>query len=81
MLTINFNAAELTVRDIYQLAIYDGRFAKPTECILADPHLAYCQLSGTYRMVLPGYNTVLPYDWMNEMCPNPFIVEGRPHGC
>ena len=65
------NATEQTPRDIYQLDIFDKNFKRPQVCIDADPNIPYCQLIGNYRMSsLPGYNTITPYDHMNEKCPS-----------
>lgn len=72
------NSAEFTVRDVYQLAIFDFGYDKPEDCKEADHHLPYCQLFGDYRMFLPGYNTWPIYDHMNESCPNPFENPSRP---
>ena len=59
---IAINTSEFTVKDIYQLQIFDTRYEKPDDCIVADPHLNFCQLSGLYRMNLPGYNSIKPYN-------------------
>jgi hypothetical protein len=46
VIEVNFNASEQTVKDLYQLAIFDHGFNKPPDCIKADPELDYCQLLG-----------------------------------
>jgi len=71
--TPNFQASEFTNRDVYQLDIFDRRdFKKPAQCDEADIRLEFCQLFGQFRMTLPGYSRVEPYDDMNEKCPNTF---------
>ena len=77
----NLNKSEFTVKDIYQLAIYDQSFEKPYDCITADPHIPYCQLMGSTRLYLHGFNMVKPYNRMNEKCPNLFVTESRPEHC
>lgn len=72
---------EFTPNDVYNLNIYKPANQLPAECRLNDPYLPYCQLTG-HRALLPFkyYNSITPYDHMNESCPNlaPFI---RPPGC
>ena len=75
------DAAEFTVKDIYQLNIYDKNFDKPERCIEADYAIEYCQLFGLYRLELPGYSTITPYTHMNEHCPNHFENNVRPVNC
>lgn len=75
------NAAEFTVKDVYQLDIFDSNFDMPYICQEADFVLSYCQLFGTYRLELPGYDSVHPYANMNEKCPNSFENMLRPANC
>mmetsp|Transcript_16656 Transcript_16656/g.11804 ORF Transcript_16656/g.11804 Transcript_16656/m.11804 type:complete len:315 (-) Transcript_16656:50-994(-) len=77
----DINATEFTPRDVYQLAFFDETSPLPQECIDADADLPFCQLLGNYRMYLPHYNTITPYEHMNEHCTtiNPDYV--RPEGC
>ena len=75
------NATEQTPRDVYMLDIFDANFKLPKACAEADPDLPYCQLSGNFRMRLPGYNTIKPYDYMNEACPSICPLYTRPEGC
>jgi len=70
--TPEFEASEFTCRDVYQLEIFDLDFKKPAQCDEADIRLEFCQLFGQYRLTLPGYGRVTPYDSMNEKCPNTF---------
>ena len=70
---LTINVAEFTIKDIYQLDVFDKEFEdKPDLCHEADYELDYCQLFGTYRLVLPGYSSIQPYSNMNEKCPNAF---------
>ena len=62
---IELNPAEFTTRDIYQLAIYEDEEQVLDQCMESDYALKYCQLFGTYRLFLPGYNSVHPYENMN----------------
>ena len=78
---VEINASEFTVKDIYQLDIFEKGHGKPELCDEADLSLDYCQLFGKYRLELPGYSTVKPYDHMNEKCPNPFENSVAPIGC
>jgi hypothetical protein len=75
------NATEQTPRDVYMLNVFDAEFKRPQACVDADPDLPYCQLLGNYRMKLPGYNTIKPYDYMNEACPSVAPLYNRPEGC
>ena len=75
------NTSEFTVKDIYELNIFDRRFDKPDQCMEADHELLYCQLFGKYRVHLPAYSVLEPYDHMNETCPNKFENGWRPKGC
>ena len=77
------NANEFTVRDVYQLGIYEPEFSwkRPDACFIADYGLQFCQLFGETRMYLPGYNTIAPYEHMNENCANPLENSRREVGC
>lgn len=79
---LQVNTAEFTVKDVYELDIYEADFEdKPDLCVEADYYLDFCQLFGTYRLDLPGYSTIQPYEHMNEKCPNAFENAYRPSGC
>ena len=75
------NASEFTVKDIYELNIYDTEYPKPDQCMEADHQLHYCQMFGRYRVWLPGYSSIDPYDRMNETCPNKYENRWRPEFC
>ena len=74
-------ATEFTPRDVYSMNFFDIDYARPEACVSADPSLPYCQLLGKYRMELPGYNTVAPYDHMNERCTVNWPEYTRDEGC
>lgn len=80
------NANEFHLRDLYQLDIFHRSIKEedklPAECHVADPHLPYCQLMGEFRINLPGYSTVKPYDNMNERCKShPPLYKREPENC
>jgi len=72
---------EFTNWDVYSLAIFDGNFQKPPQCVNADPSLPFCQLMGEIRMNLPGYNTFKPFPHMRENCPSLPPSYNRPPNC
>jgi len=78
---LDINASEFTVKDIYELNIFENRFEKPESCLEADHRLPFCQMFGKFRLHLPSYNSLSPYDHMNETCPNKFENSWRPAGC
>lgn len=76
--------SEFLPRDIYQMKIFDEHFNTtwmPKECKEADPGLNYCQILGKYRIIAEGYNTIIPYDHMNNNCPIRPPKYYRPDGC
>jgi len=77
----NINGPEFTPRDVYTLAVFDITTPRPQACIEADPTLPYCQLLGKYRLTLPNYNTIKPYEHMAERCPGIAPDFFRPDGC
>lgn len=62
------HATEFTPRDLYSLNFFDSNYTLPAPCKEADPDLPYCQIMGKHKMILPGYNTIEPYEHMNERC-------------
>jgi hypothetical protein len=64
---------EFTPNDVFQLAIYDSHWQRPSQCLVDD--LPFCQLSGRFLLELKGFNTVIPYAQMNELC------QGIPPSC
>ncbi|CAK9317701.1 unnamed protein product [Citrullus colocynthis] len=72
-LASSIQATEFTVKDAYTLKFYENNSSRlPKWCNAGDNvnKLPYCQILGKYRMELPGYNTIPPYQHMNERCPS-----------
>ena len=65
LLPANVQGTEFAPNDIYVLDIFDTTTPRPAQCVEADPDLPYCQLLGHYRMTLPNFNTLTPYEEMN----------------
>ena len=78
---LDVQATEFGPKDIYQMDIFDTNYKRPQECINADPNLPYCQIMGNLRIDLPGYNTIKPYNHMNEKCPSVGPDYIRLEGC
>jgi len=76
------NGNEFHPRDVYELNIYEtsstGR-NYPAACY-ADGPVNYCQLVGDYVLRFPDYNTIKPYNHMNEKCPSTYPLN-RPADC
>lgn len=64
------NASEQSPKDLYQMAIWDTHWDLPVGCKKADPALPYCQFLGDHSLILPGWNSIIPYAHMNEQCPS-----------
>jgi hypothetical protein len=77
----NINGPEFTPRDVYTLNVFDLNFERPAACAEADPDQPFCQLNGKYRMTLPGYSTIEPYEHMAENCPTIAPHFERPANC
>ncbi|CAD8091658.1 unnamed protein product [Paramecium primaurelia] len=77
----HIEALEFTPKDIYQLKFFDSNYVVPEKCKINDPDLPYCQLMGTHRIELEWYNTVEPYENMNQRCPSIAPEYIRPDGC
>lgn len=82
-------ATEQTPKDNYQMGIYDttGTRFTAAQCpggvtTVAGSSGSYCQLMGTWRMYLSGYNSIPIYPGMNNACSAqwPTYVRG-PAGC
>lgn len=78
---IEIQATEWSPKDVYQVDFFNTTYARPEQCVEADPDLPYCQLLGKYRMELPGFSTIKPYSHMNEHCPSVAPKFERPEGC
>jgi len=59
---------EFTPKDVYQLKFYKDGSDRPEECVENDPELPYCQIMGEDKMELNKFNTIEPYQHMNEHC-------------
>lgn len=66
---LDVNAGEFTPFDVYRVKFFDSELKVPHSCERADPGQPYCQLLGKYRITLPGFNEIEPYDRMFETCP------------
>lgn len=78
---MDINAVEFGTRDVYTMDLWDTTTPLPEACTAADPDLPYCQILGKYRVHLPDYNTITPYEHMFETCPINFPTYARPEGC
>ena len=78
---LSIQANEFTPKDVYSLNFFDKNYKRPQACIDADPELPYCQIMGKFKIDLPTYSSIDPYDHMNENCPSlgPDFV--RPADC
>ena len=74
-------ATEFTPRDVYTLDVFDKNWTKPSICDRTDPDLPYCQIMGAWKMDLPGWSSITPYDHMAERCPSQAPDYFRPDGC
>ncbi|KAL4566818.1 hypothetical protein LXL04_030943 [Taraxacum kok-saghyz] len=63
---------EFTIKDAYTLNFFENNSSRlPKWCNDVDTvKLPFCQITGKYRMELPGYNTIEPYPHMAESCPS-----------
>jgi len=78
---MEINATEFTPKDVYSLNFFDLDFQRPEVCQTADPDQPFCQLTGKYRMTLPGYSTISPYSHMDETCATLAPLYPRADGC
>jgi len=80
-LTDQFQCTELTPRDVYSMAFFNSNYSRPQQCVDADPESPFCQLSGNYTLLLPGYNTKQPYPNMGNNCPGVSPAYSQPANC
>ena len=69
----NFNCGEQVPLDTYQMQLFSGKIASSIadKCHSADPmNTEFCQILGQYRMALPHFNSIAPFDHMRERCPS-----------
>jgi hypothetical protein len=73
---------EFTPRDVFMLQIYEKDASKmPPLCQQNDPGLPFCQLKGKFKIDPTLYNSVGPYDFMNDNCPSMPPAWYRPPNC
>ena len=78
---MSIQSTEFATMDIYIMKLFDTTTALPEQCTAADPDLPYCQLLGNYRVELPYYNSIAPYDHMFENCAINYPTYERDAGC
>lgn len=78
---MDINATEFATRDVYILNFWDTTTPLPEECTAADPTLPYCQILGKYRVNLPDYNSIDPYENMFETCKINYPTYKRDEKC
>lgn len=78
---VEINATEFTPKDVYSLNFFADSWDRPQQCVEADPDLPWCQLLGTYRQQFPGWNTISPYNNMDEHCESVAPEFKREDGC
>eukprot|EP01096_Ripella_sp_DP13-Kostka_P010370 TRINITY_DN4071_c0_g1_i1.p1 TRINITY_DN4071_c0_g1~~TRINITY_DN4071_c0_g1_i1.p1 ORF type:complete len:509 (-),score=167.09 TRINITY_DN4071_c0_g1_i1:77-1576(-) len=80
---VELQGTEFTPKDSYQIAVFKDHWKQPSSCSSANPSSSqpFCQLFGPYVMELPGYNTIVPYNDMNESCPSLPTQYLRTPGC
>lgn len=79
---LEFQATELTPRDLYSLNIFDRKPTLPDSCRVIDPGLPYCQIIGEYRIDLTDeLGKWRPINNMFETCPSQAPKYSRSLGC
>ena len=78
---MEIQSTEFATMDIYIMKLFDTTTPLPDQCVQADPTLPYCQLRGKYRVELPYYNTIAPYEHMFENCAINYPTYERDPGC
>ena len=78
---MDINSTEFATMDVYIMNLYDVTTPLPEACVAADPDLPYCQILGKYRVELPYYNTITPYEHMFENCALNYPSYERDAGC
>uniref|UniRef100_A0A7S3MJI4 Uncharacterized protein n=1 Tax=Favella ehrenbergii TaxID=182087 RepID=A0A7S3MJI4_9SPIT len=78
---MEIQSTEFATMDIYIMKLFDQTTPRPEACVAADPDLPYCQLRGKYRIELPYYNSIAPYDHMFETCAINYPTYERDAGC
>lgn len=68
---LKINSHEFTPRDVFMTKLFESDPNKmPVMCKTNDPGLPYCQMKGPYLIDPTLFNTIEPYDHMNENCPS-----------
>lgn len=76
------NSHEFTPRDVFMLKIYETDSSKmPPLCQQNDPSLPFCQMKGKFKIDPTLYNTIAPYNHMNDNCPSQPPTWFRPPTC
>lgn len=78
---VTIEATEFIPKDNYLLNFYETDAKILAECQKLDPELPYCQVMGDVLFELPGFNTIKPYNHMNEKCPSLAPLYERTEGC
>jgi len=78
---MDIQSTEFATMDIYIMNLFDGGATRPDACVEADPTLPYCQLRGKYRIELPYFNSITPYEHMFEKCAINYPTYARDAGC
>ena len=78
---LEINSTEFATMDVYIMNLFDVTTPLPEACTAADPDLPYCQLMGKYRIEMPYYNSIQPYNHMFEHCDMNFPSYERDPGC
>lgn len=77
-----FQATEFTPKDLYTLDIWDPNGKSAIQCpTKADADPRWCQVLGSTKMAMPGWNSIAPYSAMCERCPSKYPEYERPAGC
>lgn len=72
---------EFTPKDIWNLGIWSND-APHSDCLVNDYHLPFCQINGKYALEADGWNSVAPYNHMNERCHlAPPLYQRKPADC
>jgi len=78
---MEIQSTEFGTMDVYVMDLFDTTTPLPEDCVTADPTLPYCQLLGKYLIELPYYNTITPFEHMNENCAINYPTYERTPGC
>ena len=78
---MDINSTEFATMDVYIMKLFDTTTPLPEQCVAADPMLPYCQILGKYRLELPYFNTIEPYEHMFETCAINYPSYQRDAGC